>query len=128
MSPYAIDRIDDTDAVRITVQGDVDYATAAAIHDALAPEGRFTEARRLWDLRGCAMRLTPEELKDFARLATEYDHEPARCALLADGDLEFGLLRIHGVYRESEFTALLVTRDEAEAGTWVLGDLEADRP
>ena len=72
------------------------------------------------------MALSADELKAFARMATEYDHEPARAAVLIDGDLEFGMLRIHGVYRESKFTAFLVTRDESEAVTWVLGNLNAN--
>lgn len=126
MTPFDISPIDDTDAVRIEVHGDVDYETSAAIHDALAPGGRFIHARRLWDLRGCKLRLTPEELKHFANMAAEYDHAPARVAVLIDGDLEFGMMRIHGAYRESEFTALHVCRDEAEALAWLFAEDEAD--
>ena len=112
--------------MRIRVQGSLDYETTVAIYGQLAPEGRFLSRRRLWDLRGCSMALTPDELKEFARMAVAYDSEPARAVVLVDSDLEFGLIRIHGVYRESKFVEHLVTRDDAEAVAWVLGDFDAD--
>ena len=126
MSSYDISPIDDTDAVCITVRGDLVYEVSAAIHRELAPEGRFLHSRRLWDLRGCRLRLTPEELRRLAKMAVDYDHESARVAVLTDNDLEFGLMRIHGVYRESKFTALHLCRDEAEAMAWLFAETDED--
>ncbi len=126
MTPYDISPIDDTEAVRISVRGDVDFETVDAIHRDLAPEGRFLHTRRMWDLRGARLVLSPEELKQFAAMATKYDHEPARAVVLADSDLEFGLLRVHGVYRESSFTELHICRDEAEAIAWLLEESDEE--
>lgn len=122
VSAYHISPIDDTDAVCIKVQGDVNYETAAAIQLELAPDRRFLHSRRLLDLRGCRLLLTPEELRAFAKMAIEYDHEPARVAVLIDSDIEFGLMRLHSVYRESKFTRLHICRDEAEAMSWLLAE------
>ena len=120
--PYDITPIDDTDAVCIKVRGDLVYETSAAIHRELAPEGRFLSPRRLWDLRGCRLRITPEDLRQLAQMAVDYDDAPARVAVLVDTDLEFGLMRIHGVYRESKFTSLHICRDQEEALAWLLSE------
>lgn len=126
MTPYDISPIDDTEAVRITIRGDIDFETVDAIHRELAPEGRFLNTRRMWDLRGTRLVLSSDELKQFAAMATKYDHEPARAVVLVDTDLEFGQLRVHGVYRESQFTELHICRDEAEAIAWLFADSEED--
>jgi hypothetical protein len=88
--------------------------------------------RLLWDLTDASLAdLTREDAK--AILATAMAHcdsrRAGRTAIVAPGDLEFGMCRMYGIFAElrDHPVAHGVFRGEAEARAWLLAD-EPDAP
>jgi len=83
----------------------------------------------LWDLRGANVNLSSNELEGIAHLNSE--QRPAldrsRVAILVDRDLQFGLMRILGVFMPEHELEINVFREESEATSFLLRahDLDA---
>jgi hypothetical protein len=74
----------------------------------------------LWDLLDARMDLTRSEVRELADFIT--GHEPEgeiRTAFVVSGDLEFGLVRMFEVFRESEGAQTFVFRDRQAAIDWL---------
>lgn len=110
----------DAQIARIVLHGSVSVADILDALDAITSDGVFVCKRRLWDLRGCQLNVTAQELQQVAKVGQSRDVSGSRGALLADDDLNFGLSRLHEIYRQSEFIEVKVFRDELQALTWLM--------
>lgn len=81
------------------------------------------DARFLLDMRGAesVLRSTPARLRDvatyFARRASHFGH---RCALVVEGTLVYGLMRMASSWIEYEGVEARVFRDTEPAREWLL--------
>lgn len=82
----------------------------------------FVVPRRLWDLRGCQLFLTNDEIREIGEVAQAHDTSWGRTAVLVDRDVDFGQARVFHAYRESENNPVQVFRSEEEALAWLLAD------
>jgi hypothetical protein len=101
--------------LEVTVVGEVHLPDVVRALQTVAPGTEFPCARRLWDFRQATVRLTPRELRTSAEYSVAWDRDEARVAFLVDGDLHFGLARVHAAYRESATLSMQVFRDLDEA-------------
>ena len=103
------------------------------IKQAAAAMWRLVEGpqiRLLWDLRDAHFDLDTAQLRGLAEFVkrlvptTEF-----RSAFVVREDLEFGLVRMFEVFRETEGTLTGVFRDKEQAVEWLTNDLsDADPP
>jgi hypothetical protein len=105
--------------IRIKCSGTATLQDALEGMRAISPEGTFEADLRLWDFRGCDITLSSDELREVGEVGQTLDRRTSRVAVLVDSDLNFGLMRVHEVHRESERTGFRVFRDEAEALAWL---------
>ncbi len=79
--------------------------------------------RILWDLRDAKLDLDSAEVSDLAntmkRLAASAQ---PRVAFVVSQDLEFGLVRMYGVFREEDGVRTSVFRDKERAIAWLAGE------
>jgi len=120
--PFTIERDGEHELVRVVCTGTMTSDDFMAAMEALAPDGTFTDALRLWDLRACRVDVTLIEMRHGAHVMKERDAVSTRIALLVERDVTFGLGRAFGVFRESDQAAQRVFREESEALAWLLGD------
>jgi hypothetical protein len=95
----------------------VDAARKMSSDPAIPPEHR-----ELVDLRGLvATDVTPAALRQVARIfaATDTRPERSRVAIVAPGDLFFGLSRMYEAYRDASGLPLRVFRTLEEARAWL---------
>ena len=107
--------------LRVKLYGVVRVDDVRVVFDAITDDGQFTEPRRLWDLRECRLGLSSDELMEMANVAKSRDLPGSRGGLLAPRDLNFGMARMHQVFRESDDISVRVFRDEDEAVAWMRG-------
>jgi hypothetical protein len=100
--------------------------TLDEIKESAATMWRLIEGPRirlLWDLREASFDLGTAEVRDLAEVvkqlapATEF-----RSAFVVSGDLEFGLVRMFEVYRQTKGTLTRVFRDKQQALDWLTND------
>ena len=79
--------------------------------------------RVLWDLCEARFDLTPDEVRRLAEFIKE-NAPPGdlRTAFLVSGDLEFGLVRMFEVFRETPDAKAAAFRDRESALAWLSGD------
>ena len=112
--------LDDSEGfLRVKLYGPVSVENVRVVFDAMTRSGQFTESRRLWDMRECRLDLSSDELLEMASVAKSRDLPDSRGAMLASRDLNFGMSRMHQVFRKSDDISLRVFRDEEEAVAWV---------
>ena len=112
--------LDDSEGfLRVKLYGPVSVENVRVVFDAMTRSGQFTESRRLWDMRECRLDLSSDELLEMASVAKSRDLPDSRGAMLAPRDLNFGMSRMHQVFRKSDNISLRVFRDEKEAIAWV---------
>ena len=117
---YKISTDEGTQTAVITVRGEGTLVGLRRIMTDLAPGGHFALPRRLWDLREATLGMTSAELEQLAHDGQDREGpEPSRAAVVASGDLEFGLSRLFEVYRASDSTSIAVFRDLDEAARWL---------
>jgi hypothetical protein len=73
---------------------------------------------RLWDL-SCGINLSNIEIEQLSKYAKSKFLTPAKIAVVASGDLAFGLARVHDFYREQEIIEQRVFRTEQKARAWL---------
>jgi hypothetical protein len=77
-------------------------------------------ARVLWDLRDARFSLTADEVQKMAEFMKQQSPvADLRMAFLVTSDLEFGLIRMFGVFRESQHAKTAVFRDIKQATWWL---------
>ena len=79
----------------------------------------FGAERELWDLTACSFSLTSEQMQGLAELAKSKQHHPSRTAIVADGDVAYGLSRLYAVYRRNAGNETSVFRTEDDARLWL---------
>jgi hypothetical protein len=112
-------QLQDDGVARVTFDEPVTFDDALAAFRALTCEDAFVASRRVFDMRGCDLRVTSSELRRLAYVGKEEDCRPSRIALIADRDVTFGRLRQHRALRQSAHTDISVFRDEADAMRWL---------
>ena len=107
--------------LRVTFRGVVRTSDILAAFASASHAGRWVTNRRLWDVCGCDLAFIADEFAELAAVAQESDALPGKLAVLVDSDLNFGLLRMYQVYRESRDVGvqLRVFRDEEDATRWL---------
>ena len=73
---------------------------------------------RLW-LFSCGLNFTNIQIKQLAEYAKSKFLIPSKSAIVAPKDLDFGLARVHDVYREDGFVEQMVFRTEQKARVWL---------
>lgn len=81
---------------------------------------------RLYVMQKAEMLLSTAEVREGAQVARALLHQPRRIAVVAPGNISYGISRIFKVLRESEETDLEVFREESAATAWLL-DPSAER-
>ena len=75
---------------------------------------------RMYIMEKAEMLLSTAEVREGAEVARKIENQPQRIAVVAPGEISYGISRIFKVFRESEGTALEVFRDEQSAKAWLL--------
>lgn len=73
---------------------------------------------KLWDM-SCGLDFTDIQIEQMAEYAKTKFLLPSKSAIVAPKDLDFGIARVHDVYREDEFVEQKVFRTEQEARVWL---------
>jgi len=74
----------------------------------------------VWDFRGAEFGASPLDARKIAEFILEHQPEPppAKMAFVTQRDVDFGMARMFGVYREDPRTLFCVFRDFDEAMSW----------
>lgn len=114
---FHIERLDTVLVIRLIEPCSVDDILEAIDEVAAYP----ASYARLWDI-SVGVDFDNDELKEIAGYGKQRLDYPARVAIVAPGDLSFGLMRVFEVYREKEDLEFRVFRDEAQALVWLRED------
>jgi hypothetical protein len=111
---YSIEYKDEVTTVRFFREPGLDDM-CNAVYDVTES---YPSELRLWDL-SCGINLSNIEIEQLAEYAKSKFLTPAKIAVVAPGDLAFGLARVHDFYREEEIIEQRVFRTEQEARAWL---------
>lgn len=105
--------------------GAITLAEMKAAGARLAGDPKFAGSRVLWDLRTATFSPSASEIQELAEFVKRGSalRAPSRSAFVVAGDLEFGLVRVFGAYREERGVEVAVFRDLAEAAAWLAAAL-----
>lgn len=80
----------------------------------------------VWDFRGAKLSLSTAEVRAFAEFILESQPaaRPPRVAIVTGTDVDFGMARMFGAYREHPSTQVRVFRDYDDAVTWAQSAVE----
>ncbi len=106
--------------VKLTGYGIATLEDCKKLIRAISKDGAYVSARRLYDLNECKLRLTSDDMKSLADLAKPLDPSQSRIAVVASEDLNYGLARMHAVFREHDNFSIRAFRDEDEAIRWLV--------
>ena len=102
---------------RISLRG---KGTFDEFFSAIGESQTFADStKELWNLVEIPFELNTEQIRLLATAAQMKRHKPVLTAIVATGDLHFGLLRMYSVYREDGDTELAVFRSDTEAMEWL---------
>jgi hypothetical protein len=76
----------------------------------------------LWSLEGLDLNLDIDQLRQLADKARVKRHKPHRTAIVATGDLNYGLTRVYSAFRAEESVQTAVFRCEQDARNWLETD------
>jgi hypothetical protein len=74
----------------------------------------------VWDFRGAKLNLSTADVRAFVEFILEEQPaaRPPRVAMVTGTDVDFGMARMFGAYREHPSTQVRVFRDYDDAVTW----------
>ena len=75
---------------------------------------------RMFVMEKAEMLLSTAEVREGAEIALALHNQPRKIAVVAPGNISYGISRIFKVFRENDATELQVFRDKDEARTWLL--------
>lgn len=75
---------------------------------------------RMFVIQKSEMLLSTAEVREGAEVARALENQPSKIAVVAPGNISYGISRIFKVFRESEATLLEVFREESAARAWLL--------
>jgi len=80
----------------------------------------------VWDFRAAKLTLSTTEVRVFAEFILEGQPTagPPRVAIVTGTDVDFGMARMFGAYREHPSTQVRVFRDYDDAVTWAQSGVE----
>ena len=114
--------------VWVKISDTVTFAQMVAYLESLSADARYrSPMNKLVDFRKCRdYALTREEAEKFARLNRELSSvfTNEKCAMVAPGDLEYGMSRVHEMYTTGSGLDIAVFRQLKDALTWL--GIEAD--
>jgi hypothetical protein len=116
-TPWEITR--DGDIVRIEFLASPSRQDMLDLMDAL--DTLENSELRMYVMQQAEMLLSTADVRVGAEVARALTNQPRRIAVVAPGEISYGISRIFKVYRESEDTQFEVFREEAEAKAWLLG-------
>ena len=115
---YVIEREDDI--VR------VDYKRSPQpedMYELLDQLGEMEDSElRMYVMIDAEILLSTAEVREGAEYAREKKNQPRRIAVVAPGDITYGISRIFKVFRESQETELQVFRSLDDAREWLRSD------
>ena len=121
--------IDEWKLVWVTISDEVTFEQMTAYLRSLSKDPRYRPPmNKLVDFRECrGYALTREEAEKFAglnrELSTAFSNE--KCAIVAPGDLEFGMSRVHEMYTTGSGLDITVFRRFQDALAWL--DIDAEQ-
>ncbi len=77
-------------------------------------------ALRMYVMQQAEILLSTAEVRDGADIARSYENQPRKIAVVAPGNITYGISRIFKVFRESDETEFAVFRELDEARAWLL--------
>ena len=117
------------DAYTVGRDGDIvriDYRRTPTREEMLALASELdamdNSARRLYVMIDTEILLSTADVREGAEYAKSLVNQPTRIAVVARGDITYGISRIFKVFREGPETALQVFRGLEEAKAWLLED------
>lgn len=113
---YEISR--DGPIVRIEFIASPDRESMLALMNELGRLG--DSALRMFVMQKAEMLLSTAEVREGAEVARALQNQPRRIAVVAPGEISYGISRIFKVFRESEDTVFEVFREEDAAKDWLL--------
>ena len=106
--------------LKLTGYGIATFEDCKKLIGAISKDGTYEFSRRLYDLNECRLELTSEDIRSLADLSRPLDPSQSRVAIVATKDLNFGLARMHAVFREHDEFSIRAFRDEDEAIRWLV--------
>ena len=106
--------------VKLTGYGVATVEDCKKLISAISKDGVYVFARRLYDLNECRLELSGDDIKSLADLSRPLDPSQSRIAVVASEDLNYGLARMHAVFREHDNFSIRAFRDEDEAIRWLV--------
>ena len=107
--------------LEMTLYGPVTFDNVTNVLDEISESGVFKFSCRLWDLSACKLALSRDDLVALAEIGKSRDTSHGRAAIVATADLNFGLSRMHEVFREhGNLSSVKVFRDRDEAVQWLV--------
>ena len=113
---YSISR--DGDIVRIEFLRSPEREDMVALMEELG--GLENSELRLYVMVQAEILLSTAEVRDGADIARSYENQPRKIAVVAPGNITYGISRIFKVFRESDETEFAVFRELDEAKAWLL--------
>jgi hypothetical protein len=109
--------------VLVKISGSVTFEQMTTYLQSLSKDPRYTPPmKKLVDFRECRnYTLTREEAEKFAIFNRELSHAfpNEKCAIVAPGDLEFGMSRVHEMYISGSGLEISVFRRMSDALGWM---------
>ncbi len=113
---YTISR--EGDIVRIEFLQSPEREDMVAVMEELG--GMEDSELRLYVMEQAEVLLSTAAVRDGAALARSYANQPRKIAVVAPGNITYGISRIFKVFRESDQTEFAVFRELDEARGWLL--------
>jgi hypothetical protein len=118
---FFLRRASDPDVTIATCAGVLDLDEARAGAEAIWSNPAYRANPVVLDFRQARLGVSAADMRslaDFILAEQPPSGRPPRLALVAPGDLDFGLSRIFAAYRDHPSTEVAVFRDFDEAVTW----------
>ena len=124
--PFHLRRASDPDITIGTCEGPLGLDEAKAGARAVWDDPTWQARPVVWDFRGAKLSLSTAEVRAFAEFVLESQPvaRPPRVAIVTGTDVDFGMARMFGAYREHPSTQVRVFRDYDDAVTWAQSGVE----
>jgi hypothetical protein len=118
---FFLRRASDPDVTIATCAGALDLNEARAGAEAIWSNPAYRSNPVVLDFRQARLTVSAADMRslaDFILAEQPLSGQPPRLALVAPGDLDFGLSRVFAAYRDHPSTEVAVFRDFDEAVAW----------
>ena len=124
--PFHLRRASDPDITIGICEGPLGLDEAKAGARAVWDDPTWRASPVVWDFRGAKLNMSTAEVRAFAEFVLESQPaaRPPRVAIVTGTDVDFGMARMFGAYREHPSTQVRVFRDYDDAVTWAQSAVE----